>query len=122
MLVVKLGVARLHSGGSQRENGDRWVPFSINLRFKHMHGSDDWSERGSSQIIVASSVRGTRNVMRSYLRENERGNRVISYYQTIRSDHVKKEFRFSDQSSFLLLRRGLLSHFNNEQHERDIKR
>ena len=60
--------------------------------------------------------------MRSYLRENERGNRVISYYQTIRSDHVKKEFRFSDQSSFLLLRRGLLSHFNNEQHERDIKR
>ena len=28
--------------------------------------------------------------MRSYLRENERGNRVISYYQTIQSDHVKK--------------------------------
>jgi len=41
MLVVMLGVARLHSGGSQRENGDRWVLFSINLRFKHMHGSDD---------------------------------------------------------------------------------
>ena len=55
---MKLGVARSHSGGSQRENGDRWVPFSINLRFNHLHGSVEWSERKQPNNVAHSKLEG----------------------------------------------------------------